>query len=66
MIDFEKPKRAIFQENELRIFINSKPYEMILLFVRHLSASVKGLQISSEYPISTVPSQRALLNYTKG
>ncbi|TMW68697.1 hypothetical protein Poli38472_006165 [Pythium oligandrum] len=53
MASYVEPKRAIFVERDLRAFLGSKPYEMILMFVKHLNESVRGLRISSEYQVST-------------
>lgn len=60
---FREPSRAIFAERDLRSFVGSKPYEMILVFVKHLNESVRGLRVSGDYLISpNVEKTVALLN----
>ncbi|KAJ0404197.1 hypothetical protein P43SY_002040 [Pythium insidiosum] len=52
MAMYKQPTRAIFAERDLHAFVGSQPYEMILVFVKHLNQSVRGLSISSDYLVS--------------
>ncbi|ETV85987.1 hypothetical protein H257_02489 [Aphanomyces astaci] len=46
------PHRAIFSEADLRQFLRSNAYEMILRFVKHLNESVKGKKLTDDIPVS--------------
>ncbi|CAK4085225.1 unnamed protein product [Aphanomyces euteiches] len=49
---FVIPQRAIFSEADLRHFVRSNTYEMIMIFVKALNESVKGKKLTDEIPVS--------------